>query len=332
MPVAMAALDVAGQIRERSPADMAIFGDAATRLIDRFSQPATGQALLARAAGDGSAETTAWLITAAGQQRFRISLWRQRGGERIRVLAAFSPCEAAEAGVSAEIAGDLPESARAALIRMGHDMRSPLAAALGFAELIRAGQEGLDPAEAAGHAADIVAAVWRLMRIADDLETAGTSGATRPILHLAEVDIARLTRRVARLAVPVARMMGITFDTSRLPARGLGPLVLGDESTLWSIIDSLIQNAVRHAGHGAAVAIELNSNADGVVLEIADNGPGLEADVLARLLQGGKPGRGLAFISEMARANGADLEIETTPGQGLTARIVFPAARCLSPV
>ena len=74
MPVAMAALDVAGQIRERSPADMAIFGDGATRLIDRFVQPAGGQELLARAASDGSAETTAWLITAAGQQRFRISL------------------------------------------------------------------------------------------------------------------------------------------------------------------------------------------------------------------------------------------------------------------
>ena len=80
MPVAMAALDVAGQIRERSPADMAIFGDGATRLIDRFIQPAGGQALLARAVNDGSAEGIAWLATGAGQQRFRISLWRQRGG------------------------------------------------------------------------------------------------------------------------------------------------------------------------------------------------------------------------------------------------------------
>jgi hypothetical protein len=34
----------------------------------------------------------------------------------------------------------------------------------------------------------------------------------------------------------------------------------------------------------------------------------------------------------MARANGAELEIETTPGRGLTARILFPAARCLNPV
>jgi signal transduction histidine kinase len=287
--------------------------------------------LLARAASDGSAETAAWLITAAGQQRFRISLWRQRGGERIRVMAAFSPCEAPEPGTSAEAAG-MPEPARVALIQMSSDMRSPLTAALGFAELIRACPEGLDPAEAAGHAADIVAAAWRLMRIADDLEAAGSSGEARLALHLAEVDIARWVRRVARLAAPVAQAAGTAVDTGGLPERGLGPLILGDESTLWSVIDNLLQNAIRHAGRGGAVAIALHPGANALVLEIIGNGPRLEADDLARQMPDGKSGRGLAFIGELARANGADLEIDTAPEQGLTARIIFPAARCLSPV
>ena len=332
MPLAMAALDVAGQIRERSPVDIAIFGDGATRLIDRFVQPVGGQELLARAASDGSAETTAWLVTAAGQQRFRISVWRQRGGERIRVMAAFSPCATPELGTSAETAGGMPETARAALIQMGNDMRSPLAAALGFAELIRASPEGLDPADAARHAADIVAAAWRLTRIADDLEAAGTSGAARPALHMAEVDIARLVRRIARLTAPVAQAASVTVNTGGLPEPGFGPLVLGDENTLWSIVDTLLQNAIRHNGMDAAVTVALHSGANGLALEIVDNGPGLEADDLARQLQGGKPGSGLALICEMARANGANLEVETAPGEGLTARIVFPAARCMNPV
>jgi len=331
MPVAMAALDVAGQIRERSPADMAIFGDGATRLIDRFVEPAGGQALLARAVSDGSAEGTAWLVTGAGQRRFRISLWRQRGGERIRVLAAFSACGATEA---ADAEAGLPDLAREALIRMSRDMRLPLTAVMGFAELIRAGPDGLKPAAAAGHAADIVAAAWRLMRIAGDLEAAGSTGEALPALHLSEVDIARLARRVARLAVPAAAAAGVVINEKSLPERGHGPLVLGDENTLWSIIDNLLQNAVRHAGRGAVVAIALCRPGDGqgLALEIADNGPGLEADELAGLLLNGNPGRGLAFSRAMARANGTELEIDTAPGQGLTARILFPAARCLNPV
>jgi signal transduction histidine kinase len=334
----MAALDVAGQIRERSPADMAIFGEGAVRLIDRFVQPVGGQAMLARAVSEGSAEGTAWLVTGAGQRRFRISLWRQRGGERIRVLAAFSVFGAPGGAPVADASAGLSGLAREAMIQMGHDMNSPLVAVMGFAELIRANPDRLKPAEAAAHAADIVSAAWRLMRIADDLEAVGTSGEVLPALHMAEVDIARLVRRVVRLAVPAARAAGVAINAKGLPRRGRGPLVLGDESMLWSIIDNLLQNAVRHAGRGAVVAIALrapgdgNGEGQGVVLEIADNGPGLKADELAGLLQGGKPGRGLAFSRAMARANGTELEIDTAPGQGLTARLVFPAARCLNPV
>jgi len=330
MPLAMAALDVAGQIRERSPADLAIFGEEAARLIERFVQRDRGQALLARAVTDGSAEGLAWLVTGAGQQRFRISLWRQRGGERIRILAAFSACEAAEAGA----APGLPESVREALLTFGQDMRSPLTAVMGFAETIRAAADGLKPDEAAAHASDIVAAAWRLMRVAEDLEAAGASGEARLAVLPGEVDLARLARRVVRLAGPAAEAAGVALDTDGLPGRGEGPLVLGDERTLWSVLDGLVQNAVRHAGRGAEVRLALGSPGprQGLVLEVADDGPGLEADALARLLEGEGAGRGIALGRALARANGAELEFETAPGKGLTARLVFPAARCLDPV
>lgn len=336
MPMALAAFDVAGQIRERSPADMAIFGNGAVRLIDRFVEQAGGQALLARAVGEGSAEGAAWLVTAAGRMRFRISLWRHRGGERIRVLAAFAVCAAPEGapeGAPGAAAG-LPDLAGQALIRISHDMRSPLAAVTGFAELIRAGPDRLKPAAAAGHAADIVAAAWRLMRIADDLEAAGTSGEVLPALRLGEVDIARLARRVVRLAVPEARAAGVAINQKGLAGRGRGPLVLGDEGTLWSVVDHLLQTAMRRAGRGAMVAIALDrpDGATGLVLEIAGDGPGLEADELAGLWRGANPGRGLASSRALARANGAELEIDTAPGQGFVARLLFPAARCLDGV
>ena len=98
------------------------------------------------------------------------------------------------------------------------------------------------------------------------------------------------------------------------------------------MMPNLLQNAVRHAGRGAGVEMALRAAGQGLVLEITDNGPGLEAVELAGLLQGGRPGRGLAFSRELARASGAELEIETAPGQGLAARVLFPAARCLNAV
>ncbi len=329
-PVAMAALDVAGQIRERSPADMAIFGQDAAKLTERFVQRDRGQALLARAVTDGSAEGTAWLVTGAGQQLFHVSLWRQRGGERIRILAAFSICETPEAGVTEELSACMRES----LVRFGHDLRSPLRAVMDFAEMIRAGADRLKPAEAASHASDIVAAAWRLMRVADDLEAAGRAGEIRLAMVPGEVDIARLVRRVVRLATPAAEAAGVTLDPGGLRGRADGPLVLGDERMLWSVVEQLLENAVHHAGRGAEVRLALGTPGprQGLVLEVADNGPGLEADALARLLAGQGAGRGIALGRSFARANGAELEFETAPGKGLTARLVFPAARCLDPV
>jgi signal transduction histidine kinase len=333
MPLAMAALDVVGQIRERSPTDLAIFGEAAGRLADRFLTPETGQALLARAVGDGTAEATAWLATAAGQRRFRIGLWRQRGGERIRILAAFASVEAAPEARG----GALAAPARDAVLRLGRDMRAPLDAVKGFAGLLRTDPAALTPDDIAAHASDILSAAWRLTRIADDLLAAGGSGGALPPLRVAEVDIARLARRIARLTAPAARAAGVAIRGSGLPEPGRGPLVLGDESTLWSAVDALLQNAVRHGGRGATVAIGLAGGDRGLVLEIADDGPGIAADLLAGLLGPSAAwhaadGRGLAICQAMVRANGAELEIETSPAHGLTACIVFPAARCLNPV
>lgn len=328
MPVAMAALDVAGQIRERSPADVAIFGDGAARLLDRFVKPESGQSLLALAVTEGAAEATAWLVTGAGRQRFRVSLWRQRGGQRIRILAAFAAIEISAGNAAAGLA--TPE--RDVLIRLAHDMRSPVAAVIGLAEQIRAGPEGANPAFTGSIASDIVSAAWRLMRLADDLDAAGISGGMLPSIRVAEVDIARLTRRILRLSDPVARAAGVSVDVVGLPERGRGPLVLGDEGALWSVIDHLLQNALRHAGRGAQVKIALLSPGEGLVLEIADDGPGVEAEKLARMLQNPGAGCGLAFSRELARANGAELEIESAPGQGLAARVVFPAGRCLTPM
>lgn len=108
LPTALAAVTVAGQCRERSPVDLALFGEAAERFVERFADPLAGEALLARALADGAAEGRAALITAARVGTFRVSLWRQRSGEKVRVVAAF----AAGAGGGRRAPG-LPSGGRA---------------------------------------------------------------------------------------------------------------------------------------------------------------------------------------------------------------------------
>lgn len=337
LPLAMAALDVAGQMRERSPTDLAVFGAGSARLTERFLEPATGQQLLARVVAEGSAEAAAWLQTAAGPRRFRVALWRARGGERIRILAAFAAIAEGAAPAADTLDADIPDMAREAVLRLGRELRTPIEAVMGFSELLRADPAGLTPEQVSAHASDVLAAAWRMMRLTSDLLAAAVPGGVQPPLHVAEVDIARLARRIAGLAAPAARSAGVTIRTGGLPEPGHGPLLLGDESTLWSALDALLQNALRHCGRGATVVLGLVPGAGGPVLEISDDGPGIAADRLAGLLAapaevGGVPRNGLAVCRALARANGAELELESGPERGLTARVVFPAARCLDPV
>ncbi|MEM7497526.1 MAG: hypothetical protein AAF371_05985 [Pseudomonadota bacterium] len=91
LPVALLAVTVNGRCRERSPVDLSLFGEGQDRFQDRFREPQEGQALFARAVADGTAEGPAELLTTCGPLLCRISLWRQRGGERLRLVAAIAP-------------------------------------------------------------------------------------------------------------------------------------------------------------------------------------------------------------------------------------------------
>jgi len=322
-PLAMAALDVAGQVRERSPADLAIFGEDAARLVDRFADRDVGQELLARAVTDGSAEREALLVTTAGTRHFRVGLWRQRGGDRIRVLAVFSLGPAGVPG-GAELTGPL----RRAIARAASDLRGPLDAVLGFAELIRSTPRQEAKGAASAHADEILAAAWRLMRVAADLDLVGRFGSGAPGLRPAEVDIVRLARRVAGLAAPAARAAGIALETGDLPRPGAGPLVLADEGALWSALDTLLRRAIRLGGPGGQIALVVEGDDEGVALKISGSSVEPDPDALAE--PSPQDRTDLDACREFAAANGARLE--TDAGPCFSARLVFPAARCLSPV
>ena len=181
------------------------------------------------------------------------------------------------------------------------------------------------------------------MRLADDLVALGETRSATQLLRLGEVDLARLLRRVLRLARPVARAAGVQIDDASIPAPGAGPLFLGDEGALWSAVDNLVQNAIRHAGEGGEVRVGLWGQGAGgrVVLEIADTGPGMSEEELDIALRpfarpGDRPGAprragglGLAIARDLIEAHDGRLDIETSPGHGLTACVSFPASRSL---
>lgn len=108
---------------------------------------------------------------------------------------------------------------------------------------------------------------------------------------------------------------------------------LGDPHALRTLLDNLIDNALRYAPPGAWVDVSLTAHADHAVLRVSDNGPGIaHADrhhVLQRFVrldpsgQSGS-GLGLAIVQDIARLHGATLDLSDTPGGGLCVTVTLP--------
>ncbi|MEO1274388.1 MAG: hypothetical protein AAFV96_03030 [Pseudomonadota bacterium] len=360
LPVALLAVTVNGRCRERSPADLALFGSDADGFLERFADRHLGQSLFARAVEDGTAEGWAVLLTAAGPMGCRVSLWRQRGGERIRVVAAIAP---EMAGASSDGGGAVSREAAlggapgqgAPAGRIHWERYAPLlnrsaGAVLDVLDALRRGAKRPERLTIE----DALAGVWRVMGLSDELArrarlAVGDEAATAAALPLpgagappSEIDPARLLARLMRLAAGEARRRGVQLE---MPAAAAGggttaadaPVaVLADAAALWSALESAIWVALEMAGEGGHLRGRIEAREQAglrLCLDLApaaDMGPdegaapagGVPADALPA-----QPGLGpdgsMAGIAAFAATAGARFEM-VERGAGWEMSLVFP--------
>jgi signal transduction histidine kinase len=144
----------------------------------------------------------------------------------------------------------------------------------------------------------------------------------------ARADAAAVLADVALVLRAQAARRGVALHIDAPPA----PAFRGDAEDLAEILGALAENAVQWAQ--GRVRIALGGQDRALVVEIADDGPGIPAEDRARLLARGArldeaaPGHGLglAIAADRIRAYGGTLTLDTAPEGGLLARITLPAA------
>jgi len=100
-------------------------------------------------------------------------------------------------------------------------------------------------------------------------------------------------------------------------------------------LNNLIDNALNYAGPGSEVTLRVQATGNQVLLEVADNGPGLSpADLLhvferfwraSNLPQG--CGLGLAIVAEIALRHGGEARVLAAKPRGLRVQLWMPAQR-----
>ncbi|MFI0794814.1 sensor histidine kinase [Micromonospora rubida] len=102
-----------------------------------------------------------------------------------------------------------------------------------------------------------------------------------------------------------------------------GPLPVGvPADELAAALDALLGNVFAHTPDGTAFAVRLARDADGVVLIVSDEGPGMPAATVRRgASPAGSTGLGLDIARRAAEAGGGRLELRTAPGGGAEVRL-----------
>ncbi len=225
---------------------------------------------------------------------------------------------------------------RAFLRTANHELRTPLNAVIGFSEIVSSEAYGpLGAPQYKEYAEMIRQSGYKLLKLVNQI-----------------VDIAKLENRAMDMELE-PESLDFALDDALIGVRqeiadrklkvvvedeGKLPSVTADGRGLRTMLVNLLQNAVFFSPTGGEITIRAARHGDDVELEIRDEGEGVPAEDIPRLMkpfeQGDNAhdrsapgvGLGLPIVNLLSQAMGGSFRLRSAPGEGMTAVICLPAA------
>jgi two-component system OmpR family sensor kinase len=211
-----------------------------------------------------------------------------------------------------------------------HELRTPITAIRGFAELHRQGAvTGEEKTK------ELIG------RIENESKRMGSL--VEDLLLLARLDQSREMKsepvdliKIVSDAVASARAAGpnhkVNFD-----GQSEEIYTLGDSDRIHQVVANLLANARTHTPAGTSIDVSVKQDLDGVRIRIADNGPGLTTADQARIFErfyradasrvrtdGEGTGLGLSIVDAVMRAHAGLVSVDSELGKGATFTLFFP--------
>ncbi len=256
---------------------------------------------------------------------------RRARDEMARLTAATARVDAAREDVAHF--RDVARNKSDFLAHMGHEIRTPINAIVGFSDVIASDAMKLGvPQRYRDYAADIRFSADHLLEIINRILDMSKIEAGRWKLAVAPVDSAHILSAVRHLAEQRAAKEGVRLETD---AASEDVELSADAQVLTQIVLNLTINAIKFAGEDRLVRMGCRS-LPGARAEfwVADRGRGMTEEQARRALEPfetagdgdrrSDTGLGLPLSLMFARLHGGTLEIETAPGKGTRVRVILP--------
>ncbi len=216
------------------------------------------------------------------------------------------------------------------LAAVSHELRSPLNAILGFADLLAQEVDGPLSADAREEVEQIRGSGQHLLALINDILEFSAIESGQLKLAVSAVDVVHVCNDVVREA-----RLSLGGRPVEIEVRGQGPLFAHvDPRRLRQVVGNLVSNAVKFTERGA-VAVSVGAEGRRVSIDVSDTGRGIALEDQALVFEDYKQtseergkkrgsGLGLAIARRLVLAHGGTIRLESAKGVGTTFFVTFP--------
>lgn len=211
---------------------------------------------------------------------------------------------------------------------VSHELKTPLTAISGYAELIGNGMTGKE--DTIRFSNEIHSNANRLLSLINDIIKLSELDEADHQMEMEKIDLYKLAENCVQMMQVTAEKQGI-----RLTLQGESAMVMANKGLMDEVFYNLCSNAIRYNKPGGSVTVTVGTKDERPFLSVADTGIGIPKECQERVFERfyrvdksrskstGGTGLGLAIVKHIVAQHNAALHLDSELGEGTTIEIVF---------
>lgn len=211
---------------------------------------------------------------------------------------------------------------------VSHELKTPLTAISGYAELIGNGMTGKE--DTIRFSNEIHSNANRLLSLINDIIKLSELDEADHQMEMERIDLYKLAENCVQMMQVTAEKQGI-----RLILQGESTMAMANKGLMDEVFYNLCSNAIRYNKPGGSVTVTVGTKDERPFLSVADTGIGIPKECQERVFERfyrvdksrskstGGTGLGLAIVKHIVAQHNAALHLDSELGEGTTIEIVF---------
>ena len=211
---------------------------------------------------------------------------------------------------------------------VSHELKTPLTAISGYAELIGNGMTGKE--DTIRFSNEIHSNANRLLSLINDIIKLSELDEADHQMEMERIDLYKLAENCVQMMQVTAEKQGI-----RLILQGESTMVMANKGLMDEVFYNLCSNGIRYNKPGGSVTVTVGTKDEHPFLSVADTGIGIPKECQERVFERfyrvdksrskstGGTGLGLAIVKHIVAQHNAALHLDSELDEGTTIEIVF---------